>query len=113
GIQMSSSTRSGRPRSRKRRASPALSASSTWWPSSARISDSSSRMPTSSSTTSICATALRCLGHWQKDGHRRALGNAVLDRELAVVLVDDLLHYCEAQSRAARLGRDIGFENAR
>ena len=35
--------------------SPALSASSTWWPSSARISESSSRMPTSSSTTRICA----------------------------------------------------------
>ena len=55
GIQMSSSTRSGRPRSRRRRASLALSASSTWWPSSARISESSSRMPISSSTTRICA----------------------------------------------------------
>jgi hypothetical protein len=44
----------GRPRSR-RRASPGSSASITCGPPSARISDSSSRMPTSSSTTSICA----------------------------------------------------------
>jgi hypothetical protein len=53
GIQMSSRTRSGRPASRAARASAAFSASWTSWPSSRRISESSSRIPTSSSTTSI------------------------------------------------------------
>ena len=56
GIQMSSSTRSGRPRAREARAAVAFSASCTEWPSLERISDRSSRMPTSSSTIRICAT---------------------------------------------------------
>jgi hypothetical protein len=59
GIQMSSSTRSGRAWLRAARAAAAFSASCTSWPSSRRISESSSRMPTSSSTTSIFAIAFR------------------------------------------------------
>ena len=55
GIQMSSSTRSGRISLRIRRASAAFSASETLCPSSDRISERSSRMPISSSTTSIFA----------------------------------------------------------
>src|SRR6266581_2859264 len=55
GIQISSSTRSGRPCARNERAAVAFSASWTECPSSERISDKSSRIPTSSSTTSICA----------------------------------------------------------
>ena len=55
GIQMSSKTRSGRFSARTLRAAAAFSASVTLCPSSARISESSSRMPISSSTTSICA----------------------------------------------------------
>ena len=55
GIQISSSTRSGRFSLRQRRAAPAFSATVTVCPSSDNISESSSRMPISSSTTSICA----------------------------------------------------------
>src|SRR5687768_14267104 len=113
GIQMSSSTRSGRPRSRKRRASPALSASSTWCPSSARISESSSRMPTSSSTTRICAIALRGLGERQQHADRCAAARMVVDRDAAVMLVDNFLHDGQAEAAAALLGGDIGFEDAR
>src|SRR5207248_6949159 len=112
GIQISSSTRSGRARSRTRRASAALSASATWWPSSSRISESSSRMPTSSSTTRICAMS-GSLGERQQHRHRGPARLAVLDGDAAMVLVDDLLHDGEAQARAARLGGDIGLEDAR
>src|SRR5438477_419071 len=55
GIQISSNTRSGRLCARNERAAVAFSASCTECPSSERISDRSSRIPTSSSTTSICA----------------------------------------------------------
>ncbi|RWA46711.1 hypothetical protein AU476_35540 [Cupriavidus sp. UYMSc13B] len=55
GIQISSSTRSGVPAARYSRACSAFSASSTTWPSSLRISESSSRIPISSSTTRIVA----------------------------------------------------------
>ena len=58
GIQMSSSTRSGRMRSRTARAWAAFSASSTVWPSSDRMSDNRPRMPSSSSTTRIVAIEL-------------------------------------------------------
>jgi hypothetical protein len=58
GIQMSSSTRSGRIRSRHARACAAFSASSMVWPSSARISESSARIPSSSSTTRMVAMNL-------------------------------------------------------
>src|SRR3989454_4118966 len=81
GIQMSSRTRSGRARSRSRRASPALSATITWCPSSARISDSSSRIPTSSSTTRICAISLRRFRQGQQYAHRRAAAGPILDRD--------------------------------
>ena len=37
----------------------------------------------------------------------------VLDRDAAVMLVDDLLHYREAQARAAGLGGHVGLEDAR
>ncbi len=60
GIQMSSSTRSGRRRWRTARAWAAFSASSTACPSSLRISESSPRMPSSSSTTSIVAMDAGC-----------------------------------------------------
>ena len=62
GIQMSSSTRSGRLSPRALRAAAAFSASATLCPSSVRISESNSRMPISSSTTSICAMSIlfRC-----------------------------------------------------
>ena len=53
GIQMSSSTRSGRFSLRHLRAADAFSATITLCPSSERISERSSRMPISSSTTSI------------------------------------------------------------
>ena len=55
GIQISRRTRSGRFSLRLLRAAAAFSASRTVCPSSARISESNSRMPISSSTTSICA----------------------------------------------------------
>ncbi|MCY1356460.1 hypothetical protein D9M69_429140 [compost metagenome] len=55
GIQISSSTRSGVPAARYSRACCAFSASSTTWPSSLRISESSSRIPISSSTTRMVA----------------------------------------------------------
>ena len=55
GIQISRSTRSGRLSLRILRAAAACSASQTVCPSSARISESNSRMPISSSTTRICA----------------------------------------------------------
>jgi len=58
GIQMSSSTRSGRSRPRASRAAVAFSATRTVCPSSARISDRSSRMPISSSTTRMLAMVL-------------------------------------------------------
>jgi hypothetical protein len=55
GIQISSRTRSGAPAARASRACCAFSASVIAWPSSPRISESSSRMPISSSTTSMFA----------------------------------------------------------
>src|SRR5712671_119970 len=113
GIQISSSTRSGRCRSRCRRASPALSATETWCPSSARISDSSSRMPTSSSTTSMWAIALSRLRQWQQHAHRGAAAWAVLDGDAAVMLVDDLLHDGEPEAGATRLGCHVRLEDAR
>src|SRR3972149_3417236 len=121
---MSSSTRSGRWCSRSRRASPALSASSTSCPSSARISESSSRIPTSSSTTRICAMVSGCLrrraqcgaataGHGQKNGHRCPLCRTILDRQFAVMFVDDFLHYREAKAGTALLGGDVRLEDSR
>ena len=59
GIQISRRTRSGRALALSARAAVAFSARRTLCPSSERISDKSSRMPISSSTTSICAMALR------------------------------------------------------
>ena len=58
GIQISSSTKSGRFSARTRRAAAAFSASVTLCPSSVRISESNSRIPISSSTTSICAISI-------------------------------------------------------
>src|SRR3979490_3082103 len=113
GIQMSSRTRSGRARSRSRRASPALSATVTWCPSSDRISDSSSRIPTSSSTTKICAIPLRRFRQGQQYAHRRAAAGPIFDRHAAVVLIDDLLYDRQPEAGAARLGGDIRFEDAR
>src|SRR5438094_9729151 len=113
GIQMSSRTRSGRARSRSRRASPALSATITWCPSSARISDSSSRIPTSSSTTRICAISLRRFRQGQQYAHRRAAAGPILDRHAAVVLIDDLLYDRQPEPSAAGLGGDVGLEDAR
>src|SRR5712692_11281291 len=113
GIQMSSRTRSGRCRSRNRRALPAFSASTTWWPSSARISESSSRMPTSSSTTRIWAISSRRLGQRQENAHRGATARAILDRDAAMVFVDDLLHDGQAEARAAGFGSHIGLKNSR
>src|SRR5260221_9940453 len=113
GIQMSSSARSGPWCPRDRGASRAPPAGRTWWPSSARISESSSRIPTSSSTTRICAMASGRLRHRQQDADRGAPCKPVLDRQLAVVLVDDLLDDRQAEARAARLGGHIGLENPR
>src|SRR2546428_6543237 len=113
GIQMSSRTRSGRARSRSRRAAPALSATITWCPSSARISDSSSRIPTSSSTTRICAISLRRFRQGQQYAHRRAAAGPILDRHAAVVLIDDLLYDRQPEASAAGLGGDVGLEDAR
>ena len=59
GIQMSSSTRSGWDSRRAARALAAFSASCTVWPSSLRISERRSRMPSSSSTTRIFAMVIR------------------------------------------------------
>src|SRR5262245_31390918 len=120
GIQISSSTRSGLWRSRNRRADSAFSASSTWWPSSDRISDSSSRMPTSSSTIMICdICAIRLKSSScgfrlrQEHADRGALGRVVLDRDRAAVLVYDLLHDRETEAGSARLRRHVGLEDAR
>src|SRR5436309_15888020 len=113
GIQMSSRTRSGRARSRSRRASPALSATITWCPSSDRISDSSSRIPTSSSTTRICAISLRRFRQGQQYAHRRAAAGPILDRHAAVVLIDVLLYARTPEASAAGLGCDVGLDYAR
>src|SRR5256885_13145976 len=113
GIQMSSRTRAGRARSRSRRASPALSATITWCPSSDRISDSSSRIPTSSSTTRICAISLRRFRQGQQYAHRRAAAGPIFDRHAAVVFIDDLLYDRQPEAGAARLGGGVGLEDAR
>jgi hypothetical protein len=64
GIQMSSSTSAGRSRARYARAAVAFSARLTRYPSSCRISERSSRMPTSSSTIRISlAGAIRCVSY--------------------------------------------------
>src|SRR5262249_47235308 len=107
-----SSTKSGRARARSERAAVAFSASCTECPSSESISESNSRIPTSSSTTSICAMRLR--GERQRDPHRRAassfLARAVLDRHRAVVLVDDALDDREPQPGSLGFGRDVRLE---
>src|SRR5437660_5104594 len=69
-------------------------------------------MPTSSSTTRICAMS-GGLRERQQHGDGGAARLAVLDRDAAVVLVDDLLHDGEPETRAARLGGDIRLEDAR
>ena len=77
GIQMSRRTRSGRISPRTRRASAAFSANETLCPSSDRISESSSRMPISSSTTRIFAIfrslycSLFCLCSWPDASGKR------------------------------------------
>jgi FixJ family two-component response regulator len=62
GIQMSSSTRSSCSRCRAARAAAAFSAVTTTWPSSERISERSSRMPISSSTTRMLAMGADAAG---------------------------------------------------
>ena len=112
GIQMSSSTRSGRAASRAARAAAAFSAERTSWPSSVRISESSSRMPTSSSTTSIWAILFSVCRQRQPDCHLRAAAFAVGQPEFSLVFIHDLLDDRQAQAGALGLGGHVGLEGA-
>ena len=61
-------------------------------------------MPTSSSTTMIWladmeGAALGRFAQGQDDAHVCAMGFHVLDHDVAVVLLDDLLHDREAEAR--------------
>ena len=79
-----------------------------------RISESSSRIPISSSTTRICCIALSLLlrsgrglaararyaaAVGKRDRHARAVRRDVRDRDFAAVLFDDFLHDHEAEAR--------------
>ena len=142
GIQMSSSTRSGRARWRAARASAAFSASSTLWPSSLRISKSRSRMPSSSSTTSmfamnaslcalqataavrgasegglICGAAASATAASANDNETCAPTTAPSTMRFGkfdarAVLVGDFLDDRQAQAGALGLGGDVGLEGA-
>src|SRR6476620_6466120 len=123
GIQMSNRTRSGRPRLRAARASLAFSASRTWWPSSRRISDNNSRIPISSSTTSIWLIVLTelhvrgkslhldpRLGERQQDADLGATAGNIGNLDTAVVLFDDLLDDRQTQTRPLGFGSYIRLE---
>src|SRR5574338_860863 len=113
GIQMSSSTRSGRAALRAVRAAEAFSASTMSCPSSLSISKSSSRMPTSSSTMSMFA-----MGHLslvrgcepQADADFGAPGVSVHQADFSTMFVDDLLHHREAEARPTALRREVRLE---
>src|SRR6267143_1371829 len=123
GIQMSSNTRSGGSAWRIARAEAALSAVMTTWPSSARISERSSRIPISSSTTRMLAMAIGSNGRLagrpgpsypsEYDCHGCSGAPEAIDQlDPGIVFVDDFLHHRQSESRSTRLGGHVGLESA-
>src|SRR4029077_6103116 len=99
------------------------SAGTTTWPSSARISESSSRMPISSSTTRMLAMAIasrrrqgsagRSSHAPEHDRHGRAGASESIDQvDPGIVFVDYFLHHRESEARSTRLRGHVGLESA-
>src|SRR5882672_7115903 len=100
GIQISSRTRSGVSATRSWRATAAFSAVTTAWPSSERISDRSSRMPTSSSTTRMVAIrgARRC----RQGMHLHAAGSGNAPARTGRDVCSDRLYHAPENDGYAR-----------
>src|SRR5579862_1757490 len=122
GSHTSSRTRSTLPLESRARHSSPLPTDSTVYPSSARMEESESRMPASSSTMRmdcamdfLCRSAFRYrrgdrFGRGEFDDEPRAHRSIVLRANQAVVLGDDPAGDSQSESRAALLGGEMRQE---